>query len=211
MICPEVLGEQLVDEIVRRVLDHLDLFEDDLLLALDVVCAERRTHDDVGEDVDGERQMLVEHLDVVARVFLRGERVHLAADRIDRLRDVLGAPGRRALEEHVLDEVRDAALLLRLVARAAREPDADADGPHMRHPLGKQPETVRKHVTDDGWLRHGCFGIQRRGPRPPAIPAICRKSLTDRELEERSHDITRTNCAAIRRARLPISRRDPIC
>ena len=37
MIFPETLREQLVDEIVGRVLDHLDLFEDDLLLALDVV------------------------------------------------------------------------------------------------------------------------------------------------------------------------------
>ena len=67
-------------------------------------------HDDVGQDVDRERQVLVEHLDVVAGVFLRGERVELAADRVDRLRDVLRRPRRRALEEHVLDEVRDAAL-----------------------------------------------------------------------------------------------------
>ena len=38
-----------------------------------------------------QRQVLVEHLDVVAGVFLRGERVELAADRVDRLGDVLGA------------------------------------------------------------------------------------------------------------------------
>ena len=88
---PEVLREQLVDEIVGRVLDHLDLFEDDLLLALDLVGGERRAQHDVGQQIDGERQVLVEHLDVVARVFLRRERVELAADRIDRLRDVLGA------------------------------------------------------------------------------------------------------------------------
>ena len=37
MALPEALGEQLVDEVVGRVLDHLDLFEDHLLLALDVV------------------------------------------------------------------------------------------------------------------------------------------------------------------------------
>ena len=149
MVLPEILGEQLVDEVVRRVLDHLDLFEDDLLLALDVVGAERRVHHDVGEHVDGERQVLVEHLDVVARVFLGGERVHLAADGVDRLGDVLGAPGRRALEEHVLDEMGDAALLLRLVARAARQPDADADRAHVRHPLREETETIRKHVADD--------------------------------------------------------------
>ena len=34
--------------------------------------------------------MLVEHLDVVARVFLGRERVELAADRVDRLGDVFG-------------------------------------------------------------------------------------------------------------------------
>jgi hypothetical protein len=47
MIRPEVLGEQLVDEVVRRVLDHFDLFEDDLLFPLDVLGAERRVHHDV--------------------------------------------------------------------------------------------------------------------------------------------------------------------
>ena len=93
VVLPEPLREELVDEVVRRVLDHLDLFDDDLLLALEVLDAERRVADDVGEDVDGERQMLVEHLDVVARVFLGGERVELAADRVDRLRDVLGRCG----------------------------------------------------------------------------------------------------------------------
>ena len=149
MVRPEILGEQLVDEVVGRVLDHLDLFEDDLLLALDVVGAERRVHHDVGQHLDGQRQVLVEHLDVVARVFLGGEGVHLPADRVDRLGDVLGAAGRGALEEHVLDEVGDAALLLRLVARAAREPHADADRAHVRHPLGEETETVRQHVADD--------------------------------------------------------------
>ena len=37
MVLPEALGEQLVDQIVGRILDHLDLFDDHFLLALDVV------------------------------------------------------------------------------------------------------------------------------------------------------------------------------
>ena len=89
------------------------------------------------------RQVLVQHLEVIAGVFLGGEGVHLAANRVDRLRDVLGTAGRRALEEHVLDEVGDAALLLRLVPRAASQPHADADRAHVRHPLGKETETIR--------------------------------------------------------------------
>ena len=104
---------------------------------------------DVGEDVDGERQVLVEHLDVVAGVLLRGERVELAADRVDRLRDVLGRPRRRALEQHVLDEVGDAAALGGFVARSARQPDADADRTDLRHPLGENAKAVIENVSDD--------------------------------------------------------------
>ena len=57
-----------------------------------------------------------------------------------------------ALEEHVLDEVGDAALLLRLVARPARQPHADADGAHVRHPLREEAETIRQHVADDALI-----------------------------------------------------------
>ena len=86
---PELLREHLVDEIVRRILDHLDLFEDDALLALDVGRRERRVHHHVAQQIDRERHVLVEHLDVVPGVFLGRERVELAANRIDRLRNHL--------------------------------------------------------------------------------------------------------------------------
>ena len=80
MVVPETLGEQLVDQVVGRVLDHLDLFEDDLLLALDVFVQEQRVGDQVRQDLDRQRQMLVEHLQVIAGVFLRRKGVDLAAD-----------------------------------------------------------------------------------------------------------------------------------
>jgi hypothetical protein len=44
---------------------------------------------------------LVEHLDVIAGVFLRGERVELTADRIDGLRNASAGP----VPRHVLDEM----------------------------------------------------------------------------------------------------------
>ena len=93
--------------------------------------------------------MLVEDLDVVAGVFLRGEGVELAADRVDRLRDVFRRPRRRPLEEHVLDKMRDAAALGRFVARAARQPDADADRAHLRHPLREETKAVIEDVAND--------------------------------------------------------------
>jgi hypothetical protein len=98
MVFPERLREELVNEIVGSVLDHLDLFDHDLLLTLHIVRRKRRIAHDVGEDVERERQVLVEHLDVVTRVFLRGKRVELTANRVDRLSNVFGAAARRALE-----------------------------------------------------------------------------------------------------------------
>jgi hypothetical protein len=154
MIGPEPLGEQLVHQVVRRVLHHLDLFEDDLLFLLDVGRIEGGVRDQIGEDVDGDRQVLVEHLHVVARVLLGGERVELAADRVHFLGDAFGGPPVGALEQHVLDEVRDAGVSLGLVAGSAREPDPDADRPHVRHALGDEPHTVSQDVAADARVGH---------------------------------------------------------
>ena len=185
VILPEALGEELVDEVVRRVLDHLDLFDDDLLLPLEILDAERRVADDVRQDVDGERQMLVEHLDVVARVFLGRERVELAADRIDRLRDVLRGSAGRALEEHVLDEVRDAAALGRFVARSARQPDADADRTDLRHPLSEKTKTVTENVSDDRRIRQGVDSQQERALIGSTGPEMRRKAFRESNLPTR--------------------------
>ena len=146
---PERLREQLVHQIVGRVLDHLDFFEDDFLLAFDVDVVERRTEHDVGEDVDRKRQMLVEHLHVVAGVFLGGERVELAADRIDRLRDIFGRARGGALEQHVLDEMRDAAVFVGLVPRAARQPHAEADRTNMAHRFSDETNPVIECVANN--------------------------------------------------------------
>jgi hypothetical protein len=93
--------------------------------------------------------VLVEYLDVVAGVLFGGESVELTANRIDCLGDVLSAARRRALEEHVLHEVGDAALLGRFVAGPAREPDPDADRADLCHPLGEDAEPVIENVPDD--------------------------------------------------------------
>ena len=169
MLRPEPAGEDLVDEIVGRVLDHLDLFEDDFLLALDFGRVERRSGDEIREHVHGHRQVLVEHLDVVAGVFLRGERVEVAADRVDLLGDVLGGAGGRALEEHVLHEVGDAFVSGGLVPRTAAEPYADAHRPHVGHPLGEQAKSVGQDVADDGGDRHDAWArpLSRRPGHAP--------------------------------------------
>ena len=52
-------------------------------------------------------------------------------------------------EQHVLDEMGDAALVGALVAGAARQPDPDADRPHLCHALGEDAKPVTQNVSDD--------------------------------------------------------------
>ena len=100
--------EQVVHAVARVVLVHGDLFEDHAALGVDVRRADQRAGQHVADDVDGERQVGVEHPRVVAGVLLGGEGVHLAADRVDGGGDVQRAALRGALEEQVLEVVRGA-------------------------------------------------------------------------------------------------------
>ena len=113
---PDLGGEQVVDQVVGGVLHHLDLLQDHRLLTLELLGVEDGVQQDVGEEVHGERQVLVEDLHVEARVLLGREGVHLPADRIHRARDLLGGARSRALEDQVLDEVGHPAATLGLVS-----------------------------------------------------------------------------------------------
>jgi hypothetical protein len=131
-------------------------------------CGKRGAQDDIGEEINRERYVLVEHLDVVARVLLGSEGVELTADGVNRLRDVFGGAGVGPLEQHVLDEVRDAAALVALVARAAHQPHADGHRPHVRHRFGNEPETVVENVAYNhalGRLLRHWWGLRVTGRR----------------------------------------------
>lgn len=108
--------EQVVHAVTRVVLGHRDLFEDDAALGVDVLGGDQRAGQHVADDVDGQWQVGVEDPRVVAGVLLRREGVHLAADRVDRGRDVEGAALGRALEQEVFEVVRRAVQAGRLVA-----------------------------------------------------------------------------------------------
>ena len=108
-----------VDVVARRVDVHVQLFDDHALLALDLLGVELRAQELVGENIQRQLTMLGGAFDVVAGVLLAGEGVEFPADAVDLRRDVLG--GRsfvRALEEHVLGEVRDSTGWLGLIATA---------------------------------------------------------------------------------------------
>ncbi len=111
----------------RRVEVHVHLLDDHSLLALDLRGIEQGVQQHVAEHVDCDRDVLTGALDVVARVLLAREGIELGADAVDLRGDVArGRPALRALEEEVLGEMRDAAGVGVLVARADGVHDHDA-------------------------------------------------------------------------------------
>src|ERR1017187_6840405 len=105
MALPEVLGEGLVDEVVGVVLVHLDLFEDDSLLAGDVFGGESGVEDQVGQKIKCWCNILIQNLDIEADALFSGESVEVAADGVDLSRELVGRARSGALEDHMLDKV----------------------------------------------------------------------------------------------------------
>ena len=81
------LGGEVVDEVVRRVLDHRDLLEDDLALGVDV--HERGLEDHVGHHVERLLEPVVGDARVDDGRVARGRGVQLAAELVEQLRDLL--------------------------------------------------------------------------------------------------------------------------
>src|SRR3989442_1493607 len=141
-----VLRVQVVEVILRVVLDHPDLFQHHLLLLGHLPGVKLGMVEDVREQVDALRQMVVQHLGVEGGALPGRKGIELPAERIDLPRDGLGRAPPRALEDHVLDEVRKAFLARLLIARADIHPDPDRDRPHRGYLLGDHPHAVVQHL-----------------------------------------------------------------
>ena len=102
-----------------------DLLEDDVLLAFEFLRVEDRVRQDVAEDIEGERNVVLEHPGVVGGGLDAGRGIDLAADLLDLLGDFGGGAGPGALEGHVLEQVGQPVLLVPLRARAGADPDAE--------------------------------------------------------------------------------------
>ena len=146
---PELLGEDLVDEVVRVILVHLDLFKDDTLLAGDVFSGEGGMEDEIRENIEGRIGLLFKHLDVEADVFLAGEGVKVAAHAVHFAGDLLRGAGGGALEDHMFDEVGDAVAFGGLIARPAGDPNAHGEAVHVVHAFGENEQTVGEDGATD--------------------------------------------------------------
>src|SRR5262249_30166881 len=136
VLAPYELRQQLADRVVGIVLVREDLLADDGLFALDLLRSELRATYDVAEYVERLREMLGERACIHAHLLARGERIEMATERLEALRDRTRVAALGALEQHVLEKVRDAETFLGLVARTASHPYADRHRESLPHRLG---------------------------------------------------------------------------
>ena len=91
----------------RLVLVHQDLFQDHLLLGVEIVLAQRRA-EDVGQQIDGRLLVFGQHGRVENRVLLAGEGVVVGPHLVELAVHVVGRTAGRALEDHVFEEMAHA-------------------------------------------------------------------------------------------------------
>ena len=103
----------------------LHLSEDHITLTFDAGLVESRVLHNVRENLQRTRHVLVEHLGIVCRLLPRRVGVEVAADVLDLLLELRSAALPCALEQHVLDEMRDPGGLLRLLPAPGVDPHAD--------------------------------------------------------------------------------------
>jgi hypothetical protein len=146
------LGELVEDDVVGRVVGCADFLKDDALFALQFVFLEGGLDQDIGENVDRERDIIAKHAGVIGCGFGRRGGIDFAADILDLLGDVARRAAGRALEGHMLKKMGDTMLILSFVAGTRLDPDAESDALQMRHGF-----------SDDGKPRGepGYFNIHR--------------------------------------------------
>ena len=96
----------------------------------------------VADQVDRQLSGVGQHVDEVAGVLVRGERVEVAADTVDGHSDVTRAAGPGALEQQVLEEMRSPGELRLFVDGTDADPDADGRAARPRHPFGDQSQAA---------------------------------------------------------------------
>src|SRR5262249_18516591 len=157
MVTPEVLDEDFVDEVIGIVLIHLDLFQNYAEFTADILGIENRIQHQVAQNVERDRQVLIENFDVEANAFFGGKGIHVAANGDHLACNILGGPAAGTLKHHVLEEMRDAVGLGVFVAGTGFDPNADGNRADVLHLLGKHRETVRQNLPANvpEFLNHG--------------------------------------------------------
>ena len=149
--------EEIVDEVVGRVVTHPNLLEDHLTLRLDLFAAESRRPHDVGQDLQSKGKVAIGHPHVELRELLARRRVHVATDRFDGLGDLERVAPVGALEQQMLEEVARTRQFVGLVARTRGDPEADRDRAQGRESFGDDPQSgLEARAVESGCVFEHC-------------------------------------------------------
>jgi hypothetical protein len=163
----DLLEERVAEHAARRVVRATDLLEHHLDLVAHLVRVEAGVQHRVAEHVDAHVELLGGQGGVVDRDVVGGVGVDAAARALHLARDLAEAAPLGALEEHVLVEVGDAALVVALVGGA--DPGPDLELGHRRQLGGAEQhgEPVGQHLAGDVEPAQGGARVTREpGPRP---------------------------------------------
>src|SRR3954447_23156407 len=157
--------------VVGRVFRHGQLFEDDVAFGVDLVRPQRRFGQDLAEQLETELEVVRRQARVVRGVLAGGERVHLAAERVDRLRDLACGSCLRPLEHEVLEEVRCARELRGLITTSDGDPEPGRHRPGFWHRFGDDADSVGKlRPLNLGFSQRRRLWPPRPRSRPPPPP-----------------------------------------
>ena len=134
---------QMIEHDVRRRIARLgQLLQHHFLLELEMRRFEMRTTDQVGEQVHAELEVGRQQAGVEGGQLAVGRGIEIAADILDSLAELARRAPARALEHHMLEQMRDAVELRRLVARSCRRVETDRERLHAPHRAARHAKAV---------------------------------------------------------------------
>ena len=134
------------DDVVRRVTRLAQLGQHHPLLALELVGVEARPADEVGDQLDAQRQVAAKQPGVEHGMVARRPGVQRSPDILDVLGDALGVATAGALEHHMLDQMGEPALAGSLGPRADVGIKADGKRLDAGHGLDRHGQPVGQAV-----------------------------------------------------------------
>ena len=149
LVRPGGSGEEIEHPVVRRILDGPDFLDDDVLFSFELIGVKRALGENVADHVQRQTGVDPENAGEIAGPLNPGLRVEVAAHVLDRLGDVAGASAPRALERHVLDEMRQPVLAGALEPCAGGDEYADRRRLQMAGRLGDDGESRGKAAHSD--------------------------------------------------------------
>ena len=136
------MGEVVKTQVLGGVLVHVDLLDDDALLAHHLFLGEVGVQKEVGEEFKALFGVFGRRFAIETGRILAREGVDLRAERVECVGDLERRARRGALELHMLDEVGNAVLAVALERRPRADENSHRDGEKPFHALDDDLEPV---------------------------------------------------------------------